>query len=99
VGAWVLVRWQGTPIGAVTVPLIGGGCSAARLSAILQRELGDAVRRAEIETRLSLADGHTSPSGTTTRVPSATVAVCTRDRPEHLARCLESLEHPEYGLS
>jgi GT2 family glycosyltransferase len=80
--AWVLVRYATEPIGALTVE--PGTDLAAAIDAQLKERVATAVdprpRRAEV-----LATG-----------PPLTVVVCTRDRPEPLARCLESLAAQEY---
>jgi GT2 family glycosyltransferase len=80
--AWVLVRYATEPIGALTVE--PGTDLAAAVDAQLKERIAAAVdprpRRAEV-----LATG-----------PPLTVVVCTRDRPESLDRCLESLAAQEY---
>jgi glycosyltransferase involved in cell wall biosynthesis len=53
--------------------------------AIVQREMPDSYWEHWLRTRLE------SPAPELTNVPRATVAVCTRDRPDDLARCLESI--------
>ena len=99
--ARVLVRWQGVPLGVLSVPVTGGRLRAVDvrtaagdyLASGFAREL---CRRAllggGIGERLSIADAWQAP------VPSAggprvrvSVAVCTRDRAADLAECLRSL--------
>jgi GT2 family glycosyltransferase len=80
--AWVLVRYATEPIGAL---LLDGGDD---LGAAIEVAFGDRIavaedprpRRAEV-----IATG-----------PPLTAAVCTRDRPAALARCLASLLAQEY---
>jgi GT2 family glycosyltransferase len=85
--ALILIRMRGRPVGQTTLPLIGGRIDGA--------ELGDAVVDAAawplLERRL-----HDYLEWEEERLdsfipPKATVAVCTRDRPDDLRRCLDAL--------
>jgi GT2 family glycosyltransferase len=101
-----LVRLHGAPLGWVSLPLANGRCSAAALSkAILAQHSWPIIRHL-------VADGLAAPLGPdglrlealleqehpryTGALPSLTVAVCTRERPDDLARCLEALEQLSY---
>jgi glycosyltransferase involved in cell wall biosynthesis len=78
-----LVRRRGAPVGWIRLPVVGGRCPADAVGAELDR-LGAA--------RVAGGAERASP----TQPPSVTVAVCTRDRTEDLARCLDSLQHLHY---
>jgi GT2 family glycosyltransferase len=85
--ALILVRLRGRPVGQTTLPIIGGRIGGAELRDTLidtarwplaERWLDDYLEGDE-----ERADGFIPPK--------ATVAVCTRDRPEDLRRCLDAL--------
>lgn len=86
--ALVLARLHGRPVGAARVPVHDGVVRAEELLEALTRD--DAARR-EIERQLLLRRliGSEVRRSSTTRTWS--VVVCTRDRPEHLRRCLDAL--------
>lgn len=96
-----LVRWQGVPIGVVQVPVCNGRCEAATLKqAILEQHHAAILRQLVLNGLLnntiggSIADllkTVSKPKPLPSQLPSVTVAVCTRDRPADLARCLEAL--------
>jgi O-antigen biosynthesis protein len=99
--ARLLVRYHGTPLGWVTVPLVGGGCGVEAIATEIRRELCAPLLLELIYRRLGTPlsrdlpridellgaprDGPRAPS------PPITVAVCTRNRPGELALCLDSL--------
>ena len=74
-----LVRHRGVPVGWVRIPVTNGTCSAADVASALARFTG--------ETDTAVADATPNDAW-----PPVTVVVCTRDRPEELSRCLDSLE-------
>lgn len=74
--ALVLIRQDGRPVGQVTLPIIGGQVSTRGLDNFL------------INTNPRLLDEPSLDRG----IPRATVAVCTRDRPDDLKRCLQALQ-------
>jgi GT2 family glycosyltransferase len=101
-----LVRLHGAPLGWVKLPLANGRCSAAALSkAILEQHSWPIIRHlvadglhAPLEPRglrleQLLEQPHPRYDGP---YPSVTVAVCTRERPADLARCLAALVRLEY---
>jgi GT2 family glycosyltransferase len=84
--ALVLLRWAGRPVGQLLVPVSEGRVAQAVLQEALTRLaiwefwaawLHDSLGWDEAETR--------GPA------PRATVAVCTRNRPLELGRCLEAI--------
>jgi O-antigen biosynthesis protein len=77
-----LVRRSGEPVGWVRLPVSGGGCPAETIGQALGR-IGPGPGVA--------ARADSSPP------LSVTVAVCTRDRTEDLAHCLDSLQRLEYA--
>ncbi len=105
---WLLVRLDRTPIGVVTLPMGGTGVSRARLAAAVTETLGDTIadRLGVPADRLQVPlNGITVPDADARRTrrndvastgPEITVVVCTRDRPEALARCVGSLLDQEY---
>ena len=101
-----LVRLHGVPLGYVQLPVEDGRCLATSLAkaildqhslAIIRHLAHDGLALPPQPDGLRIADlvhvPHAAYSGP---LPSVTVAVCTRDRPADLARCLESLIKIDY---
>lgn len=78
--ALLVIRYRGAVVGTSWVTVTDGRISAAAIRAE-RRKTAWAVWRNVI----------TEKSRTTMLLPSATVVVCTRDRPDDLARCLPHL--------
>jgi GT2 family glycosyltransferase len=84
--ARLLVRQHGRPIGEVVVPLAAGGPTAELLRRLVKDQLGDDPE---------------VPGLGVPELPTATVVIATRDRPDSLMRCLDSLagsSHPAYDV-
>jgi GT2 family glycosyltransferase len=114
--ALVLVRLHTQPLGFVELELPHEGLSAAAVAADVWLVLSDAAR-AHLERdglpvpEILTAEGVPSPStppcaetreGLLRDAPSASVIVATHERPEQLARCLDSLlelEYPTYEIT
>jgi O-antigen biosynthesis protein len=84
-GVWVLVRFHGRPVGQVIVHVEGDSCSGA--------DLARAIKGRIAATPVDLQDRQLRTAGS---LPPVTVAVCTRDNPGDLDRCLEALCRVEY---
>jgi glycosyltransferase involved in cell wall biosynthesis len=86
--AFVLLRLDGVPVGEVELSIVDGMIDdrtlkravATTLEASCSEEWVAGFLEADVARRAS------------TGLPSATVAVCTRDRPEDLHRCLQALQ-------
>ena len=94
--ALVVIRLHREPMGAVYVPVTGGGITAATLQAAVRADAALTARltRATLERRLA------GPPEAPAALPTWSVVVCTRDRADDLRRCLASLaaaEHPPGG--
>jgi GT2 family glycosyltransferase len=92
--AFILLRWHRRAVGSVLLPVrdgrIGEGALLAAVRTSTGRTLWDHVAR----ERLGWAPGPRPPS----HLPRATVAVCTRDRPDDLRRALDALLRlPDHG--
>ncbi len=90
--AWVLVRSDGVPVGALTLEIPPQGLAADRVAELVRTRLADELAAAPsgflAEHRAHLE-----------RAPAATVVVCTREHPDELRRCLLSLakqDHPDF---
>ena len=79
----VCARLSGRPVGTCFVPAPLDPMPGGLLAEVIGRELAEPLRRAALWTTGAVSPG--------TPAPTATVVVCTRDRPEGLARCLQSL--------
>lgn len=104
-GIYALVRLHGVPVGDFYVP-VDEALTGSRLAAAAVNELADSVTRHLIADLLSAGPlPEALPTGALvstahrpappSALPATTVAVCTRERPDHLAACLESIERLE----
>lgn len=98
--ARVLVRWSGVPVGIVEVSARGGRVHRTdTVHALLEQHPHalprEAVRRAllsgGLRGPLQFSPVPDLPASPISATPSISVIVCTRDRPDDLARCLQSL--------
>jgi glycosyltransferase involved in cell wall biosynthesis len=101
-----LVRLHGVPIGYVNAPITLGRCTAETLSklileqhswAIICQLLKNGLASPQRPEDLRLEDLiNLPPAEYDGELPLVTVAVCTRDRPDDIKRCLESLLRLDY---
>lgn len=82
--AFILVRWSGRPVGQFTLPVWHGHVAGDRLREAVAQHAAGPLLELWLDEYLGRSDDSGGP------VP-ATVAVCTRDRPQDLARCLSAL--------
>ncbi|RBY75285.1 hypothetical protein DQ238_19860 [Geodermatophilus sp. TF02-6] len=95
--AWLLVRLDGEPLGWQVVPLPVEGLAVDELQRLLDARWGEEVRRRRARAE-GFAERHARHLATASR---ASVVLCTRERPEALAACLESLtaqDHPDFAV-
>ena len=102
--AFVVVLVDGEPVGTVRVPVEGDRCPADAVAEAVTADLGDDLLRVALLAAMRAAPAGASPDladltpfvhrDAPTPTTSMTVAVCTRDRPEQLARCLRALCAP-----
>jgi glycosyltransferase involved in cell wall biosynthesis len=87
--ALVLVRWGGRPVGQMALPVRGGQVSVRQLRETIVETATEEIQRERLRAYLE-QEAHPPPP--------ATVAVCTRDRPDDLRRCLAAIATmPEDG--
>ena len=106
--ALVLARWYSEPLALVPVPLTGGCVSRPDLAAALWREvkpvLPDGLPDSLPEGGLRVDGASPYLAGRAAAVdaaPPATVIVCTRDRADRLAACLDAvaaLNYPDFEV-
>jgi len=84
--ALILVRVYGQPVGQALLPVIGG-----QLGSELRDRLLEAAGWNLWQRWLHNYLEWEQVPATDSPAPAATIAICTRDRPEDLARCLEAL--------
>ena len=108
--ALVLVRLFSEPIGMLSLTLSEPGLEPAELAAEIAAELGSELRERFADCAIawtgSLPTNGLEPGRTPSFIkgrdralaegPEITVAICTRDRPDDLARALDSLQHQKY---
>src|SRR5919106_1276524 len=85
--ALILVRLGGRPIGQARLPVVDGCIHGPEL----QAGIVSALEWPFCEQWLRQCLAWEAEFSTINPRPSATVAVCTRDRPEDLHRCLDAL--------
>jgi GT2 family glycosyltransferase len=83
VGLRALVRHAGVPVAWVELPVSHGRVEAGEVSRALAALRPETSRPAHADRKST---------------PLVTVAVCTRDRPDDLRRCLDALERIDYPL-
>ncbi|MEG4118542.1 glycosyltransferase [Microcoleus sp. N9_B4] len=84
--ALILIRLHGKPIGQALLPVVGGRFGGDELRETLMNAAGDNLWKNWLYDTLEWDE-----RGPVEALPLATVAVCTRDRPEDLRRCLDAL--------
>jgi glycosyltransferase involved in cell wall biosynthesis len=82
----VFVRWGGRPVSQIPLRVHDGRVSGVVLRRAIEEHAASAILHAQLDHELSWTGREAGPLPAT-----STVAVCTRDRPDDLARCLESL--------
>lgn len=82
---FLLIRWCGRPVGQVLLTVDQGGVSGERLREAVFEQAAGPIMEQWLHDYLGW-----DPAGGHRPLP-ATVAICTRDRPEDLARCLAAL--------
>ncbi len=90
-----LVRLHGRPVGWLYLGPNDGQDWESRLRAALQQQLAGAVQRAVLRQQMDVS------ARPIVYAPPISVVVCTRDRPDSLARCLASLldlDYPEFEV-
>lgn len=85
--AFILIRFKGKPIGKTTVPVMDGRIKIEQIFPKLLLAVNSTLNYAWLYDYLDWDERVT----TDYTPPKATVAICTRDRPEDLERCLNAL--------
>lgn len=113
--AWVLVRLFGEPLGldVLDIPPQGLSCDAVETRVLSQRlaQLTQLIGNDEVNSDLdAVREAVSTIDGTAfsrahaefvAQAPRCSVVVCTRDRPDDLRRCLNSLttqDHPNFAV-
>lgn len=99
-----LVRMHGAPLGWARIPIHGDRCLVTAQRQAIVKQLRWRILVQLVEDRLrtgTLTASEAQPrrvQDESLEIPSVTVAVCTRDRPDSLETCLASLERIESDL-
>jgi glycosyltransferase involved in cell wall biosynthesis len=92
--ALILIRLRGQPVGKAFLPVVDGQIDGAELHNELISAAGWPLWERWLHDYLEWDETYASDY----KLPTATVAVCTRDRPEDLKSCLEALTNlPDGG--
>ncbi len=92
--ALILIRLRRQPVGQVLVPVDSERIDGTELRDTLMEAAGWTLWERWLHEYLGWDEAH----ATNRALPAATVAICTRDRPEDLRRCLEAIVHlPDDG--
>lgn len=104
IGLQGLLRWQGTPLGYIQAPIHNGRCEATTLGQCILEQRDAILRQLLVnalligKTGCAVADLlKLSPPPALKPCLSVTVAICTRNRPADLARCLDALCQLHYS--
>ncbi len=90
--ALILIRLHGRPVGQALLPVVEGQIGDGSLREEIMKAADSGFWEQWLRDYLDLPVQPQSAFAPLTGLDSqATVAVCTRDRPEHLRRCLEAL--------
>src|SRR5438309_411669 len=89
VGVLLVVRSHGTVVGSIRLPALQT-FSAELLRRLIAQRCGDALWRLQLARTFDAAARGIDKSEKR-RAPSVSVVVCTRNRPDQLQICLESL--------
>ncbi len=96
----LIVRWRGQPIDTIAIPARGDRCPASEMVAALMDQCATklihhlihlALENPVSKTAWNIEDMAKLHQPPLSSLPSLSVAVCTRDRPKHLAICLNAL--------
>jgi GT2 family glycosyltransferase len=96
----LIVRWRGQPIDSIAIPARGDLCPASEMVAALMDQSATklihhlihlAFENPVSKSAWKIEDMLKLQQPPLSSLPSLSVAVCTRDRPEHLAICLNAL--------
>lgn len=87
---WILVRSFTEPLGIVEVVVPEAGLAPTQIRNVVTNALSAPVAEAKGSTYLATREGLLRDA------PTISVVVCTRDRAENLARCLEALSRCRY---
>lgn len=100
-GVLALVTDRGEPVGNIILPVREGTVTAVEVIRTVHRKLGTAWLRLLVRRRLEaplpllgidhVDDLRDAPPGEPPAPLTASIVVCTRDRTEHLERCLRAL--------
>ncbi len=85
--ALVLMRLRGRPVGHIRLPVLHGRIHGSQFQEALVRQFGWHIWKQWLQDWLDWDEGQT----TTASRPAATIATCTRDRPDDILRCLAAL--------
>lgn len=85
--AFVVVRFCGVPVGHFWTPVVNGRLPAEELSSRGLAASMPALSRRWLERRLNWRAGRPSAP-----LPSASIAICTRERPDDLRRALHAVQ-------
>ena len=87
--AFVLLRWRGTPLGQLWLDVVDGQIDGMELWRAASQSLGFVLVAAVLDNLLPLAEAGGALA--TAPTPTCSVIICTRDRPDDLARCIASV--------
>jgi GT2 family glycosyltransferase len=90
----ILLRWHRQAVGSVLLPVTAGGIDEETLLRAVRESTGKPLWYRVVHERLEWRPGPPQPN----EIPRATVAICTRDRPDDLRRALDALLGlPDHG--
>jgi len=103
--ARVLLRLHGRPLGHTRIPIVNGRIDLESLRRRIVRDYSPrfasllaqrAIATGVLPSRIDSADLLVPPVSGPASTPSVTIAVCTRERPDDLERCLAAFRDVDY---
>lgn len=89
VSAIALIRWKGIPLGQLKLPVSKHQVSLPYVWGAARQAFGHALQRHVVDA--IVFGGKAASSSNAVNISACTVIVCTRDRPDDLRRCIESI--------
>ena len=89
VSAMALIRWEGIPLGQLRLPVSNQRVSLPSVWGAARRAFGYRLQSHVVDA--IVFGGKAASSTTAVNICACTVIVCTRDRPDDLRRCIESI--------
>jgi glycosyltransferase involved in cell wall biosynthesis len=104
-GIQIMLRLYGRPVGNIKLPVANNSLDSKFLNELILNKHANAILQIGLQNTLAAQNGEfyikdllkAKPIPAQANLPLVTVAVCTRNRSEDLARCLEAICNLDYS--